>query len=68
MRVTYPVLNYIRKLEMDYHYLKHSQTRTDYVGHLHKKSDHYRDDMIALYNKRGDLKRYQNRTTIDIFL
>jgi len=68
MRVTYPFLAALRKNEMDHHYLKSAQTRTDYVDHLHKKGDHIKSDMIALYNKRGDLKRYQDRTTIDIFL
>jgi len=68
MRVTYPFVAALRKNEMDHQYLKSAQTRTDYVDHLHRKSDHIKSDMIALYNIKGELKRYQDRTTIDIFL
>ena len=68
MRVTYPVLDYIRKVELDHRYLRSFQNTIDYVDHLHKKSDHYKQDIISLYNRQADIKRYDNRIHIDIFV
>lgn len=68
MRVTYPALEDIKRVERNHQYLTAAQTTIDHNHHRHVKDKHVRDEWIALYNKQGDLKRYQNRTTIDIFI
>lgn len=72
MRVTYPVLNIIQKNESDRKYTsalhKIEDHNRDYHKSLHIKK-YYNDlDIISLYNRQADMKRYDNRTHIDIFV
>ena len=68
MRVTYPVLDYIKKLEYDARYIRGAQNVEYHNSRLHKVHRQVVEDWVDLYNEKADKKRYENRTTIDIFV
>ena len=68
MRVTYPILENIKRIERDHQYITTAQKTIDYNHHLQVKHRYIQDEWIAMYNKQGDMKRYMNQTTIDIFI
>jgi hypothetical protein len=68
MRVTYPVLDYIRKNEINHQYIRQTHIVEDYHSVLINKHRHDTTYWTELYNKQADIKHYQNRTTIDIFV
>ena len=68
MRVSYHRLDDIRRTEHNREYNSHIHKTEDFNRHLNRKSRHEHNFYIDLYNKQADLKRFTNRTTIDIFI
>jgi hypothetical protein len=66
MRITYIQLADIHKNRNDHEYIRESQTRSDLNRHLNKTKSVENTFYIDLYNKKADLKRYTDRTHIDI--
>ena len=67
MRVSYHRLDDIRTLAHHREIGKHIHRSEDYNRHLNRKSQVEHHFYTELYNKQADLKRYTNRTTVDIF-
>jgi len=68
MRVTYPVLETIKKTGATHNTNIDEHKRSDHIQHTHVKDYHRVTDLIALYNRQGDLKRYFDSHHIDIFV
>jgi hypothetical protein len=68
MRITYPALEVIRRTEINHQIRSSDNNKADYIGHNRKKDYHYQADLIALYNRNAELKRYYDRTHIDVFI
>ena len=68
MRITYPALETIKKIEHDSQYIRQAHIVQDYNAHLHKKHRAETQWWIDLYTEQGDLKRYNNSHTIDVFV
>ena len=68
MRVTYPTLNQIIKTENDHRYIISNYKREAHNKPRLVKAYYNEMELIDLYNKKADLKRYETRTTVDIFI
>jgi hypothetical protein len=68
MRVSFHRLDDIRHAEHNREYNKQIHITEDFNRHLNRKSRHEHNLYIDLYNKKADLKRYVDRTTIDVFV
>jgi hypothetical protein len=68
MRVTYPVLDYIRKNEINHQYIRQTHIVEDHHAVIVSKHRHENARWTETYNKQADIKHYENRTTIDIFV